>query len=103
MRPKPHVYAVHVEGVGTHGKRSHIVVVFELDQANGAVTAALAEKPVLGGVEGQRYGLDDGVIEPVGREHVESIACLERRVVWKRVEVTGGRWKVAAATASPSS
>lgn len=99
MRPKPHVYAIHVEGVGTDGESPYVVVVFELDQANGAVTAA---KPVLGGVEGKRYGLDDGVVEPVGREHVESIAGLERRVERKRVEVAGGRREVAAATSSPS-
>lgn len=85
--------------VRTNRKRPDVLVVFELDQANGAV---LAPEAGLGGVERQRYGLDDGLVEPVGGEHVEAVGGVERRVVRRGVEVAdGGREVGAASTAAP--
>lgn len=102
MGAKPHVDALHVEGVGADGESTDVVVVFELDEANGAVAAAEAEAALAGGgVDGERDGLDDGVVESVRGEHVEAVAGVERRVVVREgVEVAGGGREVGAATAA---
>lgn len=102
MGAKPHVDALHVEGVGADGECTDVVVVLELDEANGAVAAAEAEAALAGsGVDGERDGLDDGVVESVRGEHVEAVAGVERRVVVREgVEVAGGGREVGAVTAA---
>lgn len=55
-----------MEGVVTNREGTDIVVLFELEQAHGAlVGAALAR------VDGERNGLDDGLVEAVRGEDVE--------------------------------
>lgn len=102
MGAKPHVDAVDVEGMGADGERTDVIVVLELDEADGTVAACEAEGGAVaalsGGVDGERDGLDDGVVKAVGGEHVEAVAGVERRVVVREgVEVAGGGRKVGAA------
>ncbi|PON44722.1 hypothetical protein TorRG33x02_330220 [Trema orientale] len=98
---KPHVDAVHVEGVGADRERTDVVVLFELDEANGAVAGGPSTTAFTGCVDGEGDGLDDGVVEPVRGEHVEPVAGLERRVVRQGVEVaSGGREVGPPATAA---
>ncbi|KAL6146788.1 hypothetical protein ACLB2K_057465 [Fragaria x ananassa] len=85
--PEPHVDAVDVKSVRTNRKSPDVLVVFELDQADGAVFAPEAG---FGGVEGERDGGEDV-------EGVEGGG-----VVGRGVEVADGGGEVGAAvTAAP--
>lgn len=102
MRPKPNVDAVNVKRVGAHRKRADVVVVLELQKANGALTVA-AIAAALGSIDGERNSLDNRLIESVRREHVEGIGRLEeiRRVEREGIQVAGGgRRKIRSGTAA---
>lgn len=64
MGAKPYVDAVHVERVGADWECTDVVVVFEVDEANGAVAVVVGAR-AFGGEDGERDGLDDGVVQPV--------------------------------------
>lgn len=85
MRPEPDIDTVDMKSMRANRECTDIIVIFELEQANGAVfanyTAGLVETVVvvvvvgvvLGGVEGERDGLNDGLVEAVRGVHVESV------------------------------
>ena len=79
MGPEPDIDAVHVERVETDRERTYVVAVFEFPEAHGAVATVSVG---LGGVNGERDGLDDGLVEAVRGVNVEAVAWLEEgRVV----------------------
>lgn len=43
MRPEPDIDTIDVKGMRTNGKNTNAIVVFELQQTNGAVTTIIHE------------------------------------------------------------
>lgn len=73
-----------MERMGASGQCADIVVLLELEQANGALPNGGSMLVWLWSVEGERNGLDDGVIEPV--------RVVEGGVVEGGIEEPRGRW-----------
>lgn len=84
MGTEPYVDAVHMERMGASGKCTDIVVLLELEQANGALPNGGSMLVWLWSVERERDGLDDGV--------VESVRVVEGGVVDGGVEKPCVRW-----------
>lgn len=74
-----------MEGVVTNREGTDVVVLLELEQAHGAlVRAALAR------VDGERNGLDDGLVEAVRGEDVKGGVGQGGRVEVGGLQVAGG-------------